>query len=431
MRLLFLATVINEHHEVTLGVDLAGQVRPAGILSHFVIHPYNEEQVRTAGHPYTLVTPGDGADLVEVVRMLARELRPDAVVLSDYLGHWLSLTYSYEVDPWFVLDLGIPVLPLDPYELRAESLELEIMGRSVAVGDQILRMPARLRPVPVARPVPATDDGSTFAYRRGGAAAPMPAERRAAVRRSLGLGDDDRLLVVPALEPQAAMADRGGGRTRELAIRLPALLVCYLRTLPESTHVLLPGPRFDAYDELPAERTHVRTGHTATEHDEWVRAADGIWASFFPTPALEVATLAGVPALLTCNSVATGAAGDLAAARARFGELGPHAQAWLSDFPFPIDPFTLWPWRWDRVMAPVLTDNPLLETLLTAEIFDEPAVTTSLRTLLYDPVTRSELNAARGSYVQSLGELPPAAEVVRAAVRRARAEHDLDRGWSQ
>lgn len=428
MRLLFLATVINEHHEVTLGVDLAEQARAGGVLSHFVVHPYNEEQVRAAGLPYTLVAPGDGAGLPDVVRALVGEWEPDAVVLSDYLGHWLSLTYSFEVDPWFVLDLGVPVLPLDPYELRADSLELEIMGRSVAVGDQILRMPARLRPVPVARPVPATDHGSTFAYRRGGAPGPMPAERRAAVRRSLGLGDDDRLLVVPALEPQAAMAGRGGGRTRELAVRLPALLASYLRTLPDTTHVLLAGPRFEAYDGLPAGRTHVRPGHTAAEHDEWVRAADGVWATFFPAAALEVAAVAGVPALLTRNSVSTGAAGDLTSARARFGALGPRAGAWLADFPFPIDPFTLWPWRWDRVMAPVLAGNPFLDTLLTAEVFDEPAVTAALHALLYDPVTRAGLAAARTEYLKKLGDLPPAADVVRAAVRRARAELDLNHG---
>ncbi len=419
MRLLFLATVINEHHEVSLGVDLAGQVRSEGIDSHFLIHPYNEEQVRSGGHPYNLISPGDGTDLPGLVRLLVHEQAFDAVVLSDYLGHWLSLTYSYEVDPGFVLDLGVPVLPLDPYELRAGNLELEIMGRAVAVDDRILRMPARLRPVPVARPRPPAADGSTFAYRRGEAFGPMPAGRRAAVRRSLGLTDRDRLLVVPSLEPQEAMSRRGGGRTRELAERLPALLASYLGTLPETTHVLLAGPRFEAYDRLPAGRTHLRAGHTAAEHDEWVRAADAVWASFFPAAALEVAALAGVPTLLTRNSVQTAVAGDAAAVAARLGALGPHAGPWLRDFPFPLDPFTLWPWRWDRVMAPVLTDNPFLDTVLTAEVFDEAAVTGALHALLYDRETRDRLATARAGYFADIGELPPTAAVVRAAVAAA------------
>ena len=417
MRLLFVATVINEHHEVSLGVDLAGQVREGGIDSHFLVHPYNEEQVRSAGPPYTLVAPGD--DLPGVVRSLVSAHRPDAVVLSDYLGHWLSLTYSYEVDPGFVLDLGIPVLPLDPYELGAGNLELEIMGRTVAVDDRVLTMPARLRPVPVAHPTPPAGDRSTFAYRRGGAPEPTPADRRAAVRRSLGLADRDRLLVVPALEPQEAMARRGGGRTRELAVRLPELLADYLGTLPDTTHVLLAGPHFAAYDGLPAGRTHLRAGHTATEHDDWVRAADGVWASFFPAAALEIAALAGVPALLTRNSLRTAAAGDVGAAAELFGGIGPHAGSWLRDFPAPLEPFTLWPWRWDGVMAPVLTDNPWLDTMLTAEVFDEPAVTGALHALLYDRDTRDRLEAARVGYFAALDELPPTADVVRAAVRTA------------
>lgn len=70
-------------------------------------------------------------------------------------------------------------------------------------------------------------------------------------------------------------------------------------------------------------------------------------------------------------------------------------------------------------MAPVLTDNPFLDTVLTAEVFDEAAVTGALHALLYDRETRDRLATARAGYFADIGELPPTAAVVRAAVAAA------------
>ncbi|WP_243788684.1 DUF6365 family protein [Saccharopolyspora gloriosae] len=404
MRLLFLATAVNEHHEVAMGVDLATQVRGAGIDSHFAVHPFNSHQLKAAGFPYTLVAPDSREDVRAVLGRLVSELRPDALVLSDYVVHWLTFTFSYGLDPWCIEELGVPVIPMDLYELSADSLEVEIMGRSERISDRILDMPARLRPVPAARPDSA--DANCFAYRSTVSPGPST-QRRQRVREELSLGPDDRLLVVPTLQPQYDMISRAGGATRELAARVPELVVSYLRALPENTHFLLPGPEFDAYRALPAERTRIRPEHTASELGEWVRAADGVWSSYFPAAVLEMAVLADVPGFLTTGSHGPGA------------RPGPITGEWLDRFPGEVPPFTLWPWRWNAITRPTLTENPFLPAGSVADIFDEDAVLTGLTRMLHDPDARAGLAAGRADYLRRIDLLPSASEVVRAAVQRS------------
>lgn len=165
MRLLFLATVVKEHHEATVGIDLANQLRSAGVESHFIVDTYNEQQVRAAGYAHTIVSPTMDAGILDVLRGVVGEFRPDAIVLSDYVAHWVAFTYAYRTDPWCVEEFGLPVIPLDLYELANTDFELEILGRPVRADDRILSMPAHLRPVPVARPEPAPGDGQALPYR--------------------------------------------------------------------------------------------------------------------------------------------------------------------------------------------------------------------------------------------------------------------------
>lgn len=413
LHLLVVAAVVDEHHEATVGIDLARQARAGGVTAHLVVHPYNEEQARRSGFGYTLISPQDTPDPGAVLRRLVDEQRPDAVVLSDYVGHWLSMRFSYEADPWTVLDTGVPVLPIDLLELEAGSLRLEIMGRTTEVDDEVLRMPARLRPVPAARP-DATPGGPGFCYRAGyadGAGASKAV--RTEVRAELGLRDDDRLLVLPGLAPQHAMLQRGRPATRELARRVPELVATHLGGVPNTTHVLVAGPVFEAYRKLPPDRTHLRPDHTAAEHERWLRGADGVWSTYFPAPAIELATLCDVPGLLTLHD---GAPAHRASAT---------GSAWLAGFDEPPGAFALWPWGWNEITRPLLTGNPMLDACDVADLLDDD-VPERLTALLYDAEHQARLTSRRAAYRQRIADLPPTADVVQAAVAHAR-EHGAGR----
>ena len=411
VRLLFVAALRKTLHEITVGVDLARQLAAAGVRSHFVVDAFNEEQLLAARLPYTLVDQAMGPRVRERVAAVAREFGPDAVVLSDYLGHWMTFTMNYRTDPWFVEDLGAPVIPIDLYDLEHGVREVEVLGRTMAVDDIITRMSPHLRPVPMGRP-DARPGELGRPYRATTELGPLSGERRREVRAGLGVGAGERLLVVPTLPWQRVMRDQAGPATRELAARFPVLLARYLRRLPDSTHLLFTGPVFEHLDELPRERTHHRPEYTAHGYDELIGSADALFAFHVPAFGLERALWCDVPGVLAVNHHEVEGPGALDGTL----DLTTTTREWLAGYPGPLPAFHMWPLRWNRLLAPLLAGNPFTATALPAELLDEESVVSALERALHDGGTRAALAQARADYRDRVAALPPVAEVVLDAV---------------
>lgn len=415
MRLLFMATLGQTLHEVTLGLDLAAQLKGAGIDAHFVVDRYNEGQLAAAGHPYTLVDTSMGPGVRDVVARAVRESRPDAIVLSDYMAHWLTHVVNYGIDPWFVDDFGLPVIPIDSVNLENTNLELELLGRPTRVSDRILTAPAHLLPVPANRPD--ATGGRGLPYRADRTLAPPAATARKELRRSLGVRDGERLLMLPVLPWQRIMQTQAGPRTRELAVRVPRLVGQYLRRLPSRTRFLAVGPYLDGF-ALPEDRLHVEESYTAGRYASLLAASDAVLGLFLPSFALERAALVDVPGLFTVNTFDIDGEPGLRRLADAFGGLSPAVRSWLAGFPGPVPPFHMWPLQWNAVVSRLLEDNPLTTTALRTELFDEESVVTGLEAVLYDPGTRDRLAAARADYRDAIAKLPETAEVFLTAARR-------------
>ncbi|MFF7726133.1 DUF6365 family protein [Streptomyces sp. NPDC008001] len=416
MRLLFMSPLAKTLHETTIGLDLAGQLADAGVISHFVIDADNEDQLKTAGHPYTVITPAMGARVREEVGRVVKEFRPDAVVLSDYLAHWLTHLVSYETDPWYVQEFGVPVIPLDLHDLTNTTRELEVLGKTVVADGNILDMPVHLHPVPMGRPE-VRAGGQGLPYRANRSIVPLTDAERDAVRRSLGLGRAEKLLMFPTLPWQETMQTRAGPRTRELAVRVPQLIGHYLRQLPDDTRFVVAGPYLEGLG-LPPERLHVVPSYTAQQYHALIGASDAVMSAFLPSYALERAVLADVPGLFTLNSHDIGeAAGDGGRPGAP-GGLSPAVRAWLAGFPGAVPPFHMWPLSWNEVLGPLLVDNPFADTAVRTELFDERGVVDGLTGVLGDPLVRARLAEARAAYRDAIDRLPETTEVFATALGR-------------
>ncbi|GAA5075183.1 DUF6365 family protein [Streptomyces sp. SID10815] len=419
MRLVFLAALAKTLHEVTIGLDLAEQLADAGVESHFVVNPYNEEQLRAARLPHTLVEPELGADVRQVVHRVVKEFRADAVVLVDYLAHWMTFKVGYRTDPWFVEDLGLPVIPLDLYDLENTSRRVEILGTTMEVDDNLTRMPVQLLPVPMNRPQ-VTASGRGLPYRANRTLAPLTAAARRETRACLGLPGGARLLMVPTLPWQQLMQVHAAPPTRELAARLPRLLAGYLGRLPRDTHFLMTGPLFEGFAELlPADRVHHRPACTAAEYHRLLAAGDAVFAFHLPGYALERAVLADVPGLLAVNNHPVDGPRDADRLGGAFaGGTTDRVRDWLADYPGPLPDFHMWPLRWNEVLRPLLEANPFTETLLRAEILDENALVAGLERVLYDEAERDRLAAARAAYRDAVHALPDTAHTFTEAAHR-------------
>ncbi|GGX91786.1 DUF6365 family protein [Streptomyces hiroshimensis] len=417
MRVLFMSPLAKSLHETTIGLDLADQLKGAGVVAHFVIDADNEDQLKTAGYPYTVITPAMGGRVREEVGRVVGEFRPDAIVLSDYLAHWLTHLVSYETDPWYVQDFGVPVIPLDLHDLTNTTRELEVLGKTVVADGNLLDMPVHLHPVPMGRPE-ARAGGLGLPYRANSGIEPLTDAARAEVRRLLGLGGAERLLMFPTLPWQEIMQTRAGPRTRELAVRVPQLIGHYLRQLPDDTHFVVAGPYLDGLG-LPPERVHVESSYTAQRYHALLGASDAVMSAFMLSYALERAVLADVPGMFTLNSHAMGEAAGAGGRRAGAPDgLSPAVRGWLADFPGAVPSFHMWPLSWNKVVGPLLVDNPFADTTVRTELFDEQGVVEALTGILYDPLVRGRLAEARAAYRDGIDRLPATAEVFATAAQR-------------
>jgi|GEM_PF-3026593 len=422
MRLLFLSALRKTLHETTIGVELARQLSSAGVRSHFVVDGYNVAQLAAVGIPHTVVDPEMGETVRSVVGDAVRAFRPDMIVLADYLAHWMTFRVTYDVDPWFIDDLGVPVTAIDLYELANTNREVEILGRTMQVDDRILHMPFVMHPVPACRPT-SRAGGPGRPYRAGRGAPPLSLARRHDVRRTLGVDDHQRLLMVPTLPWQDLMRRHAGPATRELATRLPRLVSHYLRRLPHDVHLLLTGPALDGMTGLPADRVHRRPEYSAAEYDQLLAAADAVWSFHVPSFALERAVHADVPGLLTINHFDVTGPDDLAALSGHLGGPSATVARWFEDYPGAVPAFHMWPLRWNALLAPLLADNPFTDTIAHAEIFDEESVVTNLHAILYDLTTRRHLAEARARYRDQVDALPTAAEQFLAGMQAGDISH--------
>ncbi|MCZ2526336.1 DUF6365 family protein [Streptomyces sp. NPDC059506] len=413
MRLLFMSPLALTLHETTMGLDLADQLVPAGVKSHFVVDAGNEAMLRSSRHAYTTVTSALGRRVEDVVAGVVRDFAPDAIVLCDYTAHWMTHVVSYDTDPWYVERFGVPVIPIDLYDLTRTGREVEILGRTMRVSDRILHMEAHLWPVPGVRPH-AAPDGPAFPYRADPTVRPLSAAARQEVRDGLSVHARHRLLTVPTLPWQHLMQTRAGPLTRELARRVPHLVAGYLAKLPDDTRFLFLGPWFDGFDRLPRERVRHRPSCTAGEYTRLIGASDAVLALFLPSFALERAILADVPGLFTVNSHRL----DPADAAGLPDGLTPDVRSWLSAFPGTVPPFHMWPLQWNRVVGPLLEDNPFTATAVRTELFDEEAVVSGLEAVLHDTATRDALAAGRAGFRRAVDLLPDTPDVFFAAARR-------------
>ena len=417
MQLLFIAPVAKTYHETTLGLDLADQLSEAGFTSHFLVDPYNSEQVRGRGYAHTPVAPGQG-DVQRTVDSLVRSVRPAAIVLCDYLAYWMTMAKGHRTDPWFIDRYDLPVIPVDPYDLAGTDFRIDILGHADELDRRLLELPASLLPVPMAKAKPSGE--RALPYRATASLHPLTAERRRELRESLGVGGTGRLLTVPTLDWQNSVRTRGTDVARATAEQIPELVVDYLLRLPGTTHFAMLGPRFPAYDRLPAGRTRVIPDCSAREYDDVVGASDGVFAFHLPAFALERAVHSGVPGMFALNSFDVGGETGLDQLSSAFGGVGTSVARLVTGFPGTLPSFTMWPLGWNSFLRPGLVDNPYPEVGLREEILNESAMVEKLHGLLYDGSVRARLAARRETYVEEIEVLPDTAETFHTALERHR-----------
>jgi hypothetical protein len=412
MRLLFIALTSLSTGEVGVGIDVANQASAAGAHSYFIVEPAGQWLVDQAGYQNTVIDRSMNAGAQHVVASVVRDFRPDIIVLSDYFTYCAELELRFGVDPWFVENFGIPVVPIDAYELGKTDFRAELFDRScIEVDKHILEMPVRLRPVPSTHP-DTEPGGGDFPYRACLQNDRVTDAVRQEVLKSFGLSRDDRLLLLPISQWHHPLPEIAGDLRQRVTELLPGLIAQHLGRLPKSTHIVIVGNPLPGFDKLPAERTHVIPPCSPEIFSRLLGSSDVMLALGLPSQTLPRTIYADVGAFAMINSFTLANTADLDRLDAEIGGLSPAVRSWLSNVGTTVHPFMSWPWRLVSFTRALLADNPLSATMLCAEVFDEQGFVGGLEALLYDETTRVRQAEGRMSYAEAISKLPDAGQAL-------------------
>ncbi|RKT55614.1 DUF6365 family protein [Saccharothrix australiensis] len=427
MKLLFFSLSAAASGETFIGLSLAEQLRRAGVESHFVHPPVTSGAVEHFGFDHTVVDYADcpkGPSARAFVDELVASVAPDAIVLCDYNVFIRNVRFHFQLDPVFIDDYGLPVLPVDLMEWEDTDFEIDLCGAPPLPVDRgILAYPAHLRPVP---PLHLDRGGSTRAlpYRVVAPESVDPATS-ARIRADLGLGGRDRLVMLPVSAWQRPPGGRGlwSDMMTTLTDHVPDLVVRYLGRLPEHVHFLVIGQAPPAFDRLPAGRLHVRPPCAIDRYTEYLGASDAVVLLSPPSVTGARAVLMDKPVLIMQNRFPVRDGAELAAVAAEV-DLTPFVRDWLAATG-PIDRFRMWPKGSFRALDAVFTANDYTNALITTELLDETGTVRALHDLVAGPDDPSgaaeRLAKSRARYLEAVAALPDAVEVIREAVGRGPA----------
>jgi Family of unknown function (DUF6365) len=353
---------------------------------------------------------------------IVRTVRPTAIVLAEYLNYTHVMSAHFHLKPWFIESYGVPVIPIDLWELERTGFAADLCGgQALAISPHIKDMDCYLSPVPMARPVPDSRRAIPFrvadlADPTGPAAPDGPVTSREHTRHQLGLSSADRLVMLVMSAWQ--LPDVGAAGRRQAASRVPELLANYLHQLPDDVRFLLAGAAPEWSRLLPAERTLRLPPCPPSRFGALLRAADLMLTLNLSAFTMVRAVLSGTPVMLITNQFSVtepGQAGDIAD---QLGGMSDFTRRWLADS-VPLHPFRIWPMGFHGFLDSLLAGNPYLSAFTVAELLDEAAVLGGLRGLLYDSKERDRSRIRRADYLKEIAAVPDACTAFQHALSMA------------
>ena len=402
MRHLFLAATAGAVGELNLARGLAQGLHERG---HEVVFLAPEAvSFLFEGSPFRHVAVDPMLPLMahHLPRAVRRE-RADSLVLVDVTSVFLTLETVWASETDFLTRLPLPVVALDVWDLPETDLRWDFGTDALPISPRALDLRRRVVPVPFAQP---RDDGVRFDALP--AFEPPGPELRREMRRELGLGEQDRLVLLLSSRWQTPEMQHWKHHQR-LSRHLPALALQALATLGARVHAVHVGPQAFVGAEALGERYHWIAQLRPDRFQALMGSAD-LLLSFNTSATSTLSALAlGLPVVLAVNSRAGRTVEEVTAAL-------PDAAAepvrrWLEQV-VPLHRFRVWPLGLYGLLSPVLEGNPFSDAVRAVEVLEWEALTGACRELLFDGWAREQALQRQSDYCRFVRGLPAAADVM-------------------
>jgi hypothetical protein len=399
-RYLFVAVTSSAMGELTLARGIAADLHARGDTVAFLA-PAASASV-FSGTPFRHVPVDDMLPrMSEKLPRLLRAQPPDLVVLVDLTSVFLTLEMAWAQDTAFLADLPVPTAALDVWDIAETDLQWDFGTDALAIPPRALEI-RRVVPVPFVRP---RRDGRC--YNALPSPPPVAADARERIRRELGLGSEDRLVLLLSSRWQLPAA-QFWKHHRRLAEHVPALALEALAALGPRVHVAHVGPEKFAGTDVLGERYHWLSQLAPDRFAEVGASADLLLSFATSSPAAFNALVQGVPVVLAINSRRGKTVEEVEAALPRTAEA---VHRWLGPV-VPLHPFRLWPIGLHGLLTPAMRDNPFNDAVRTVELLDWEDLVGTCREVLFEASERERLRASQAAYCERVRTLPRGADLL-------------------
>jgi hypothetical protein len=400
-RHLFLAATSSAMGELNLARGIAWELHERGEVVDFLAPESVGMLFRDTPFRHLAVDPMLQRMPEMLPRLLARE-RTDVVFLVDQASVLLALETAQGQDTGFLYDLPVPLAALDVWDLPETDLKWDFGVNTLAIPPRALEVRRRLVPVPFAKPL---KDGTHYdALPR---LEPLAAEARRDMRAEMGLGTDDRLVLMLSSRWQMPEAQMWKHH-RRLAEHLPALALEAVASLGERVHVAHVGPQAFAGREVLGERYHWFPQLAPDRFQGTVASADLLLSFATSSPSTFTALALGVPVVLAVNSRRGRTVEELLEG---MPDAAPPVQRFL-ERAAPLYPFLLWPLGLHGLLSPVLAGNPFSDALRAVELLDWGALRDACAQALFDGAARESALQRQAEYCALVHGLPSGADLL-------------------
>lgn len=381
---LFAIAAQDDALDVAVRVGLEARARGHDVALH--APPHAAYAAEAEGFAYTALDVEDAATCIDATCEEA-----DTVLVVDVLST-ISALGKTGIERMRKND---KLVVLDPWDVALGDRTLDVAGTPLCLPKGALLSSQRLVPVPSSSPevegaflalpeVPSDKERST---------------RRACARKALGVGPDDRVLLLGTGLWQAPQV-QSDDACRRLARCVPALLLGRIAALGEHVHVLHVSPYPLAHWEARlGARYHWLVPAGVTRTGNRYAAADLVLTLDVAASAIGWAIAWAVPLLVVSSSFGGANAADVVAVAKL--EIGAETRAWLTDS-VPLIPFRAWPVGLYRALQPA---PGALPSWTEAELLDEIGFRDATRAMLFDTRERARAVAAHAQYVATLSGL--------------------------
>lgn len=448
MKVLFIAPSQYSIGELHNAIYLARQLLQHGVSCHFLTSTKFSDYARQAGMVVTPLTRQVKQTMV--VDACIRSFQPNIVILADY--HILEIE-SQLVDLNHIVSLDIPVATIDSLSFATQSMTLynELFRHgSNGKGKSRMEYETKLRKAPESMRIirtcpinhPRQEDENIVPVTLYTEAFSIDSEVRRKVRADLGCSDEDKLIMLS----KAAWAnffvkmrriESGIHMNKKYSYEhmIQQLMLSYLgeKELPSKVIIVGIGPE-DNYMAIQHQKQiqfKAMPFLNLDEYEQLLFSCDLFITDNITSCSMAKAVFGYVPVLSLMNSqLQSNEQGDVHIPDSwekYRNQLEPIIEQWQSVLATGIYPFITFPNGWVDELSPLLTDNPWLEAIQTAEIFDIQGTGTLMYDLLYCKETKQAVYERQESYIQQIIQAPNAMDMYNQLVGNKEENRNEDR----